>query len=302
MRIKRSIINLMLCVVASIILFFGEGNYEKYLIYKKNDTNNVVENNLHTMGHRESEKADNISEVSQEIVFIDEKDDATKLYNDALKLIVEKNKKIIEEFLKEFPKEDMYKWFDIFCFDFNRDGTDEIILSKSHVEASGIISYNYVYDMVGNIQFEFLSLGEPEIYDNEKENIFYIHNKAYITGRNIIGVYWEVGDLESLKARLIFMEWDTRIGKEQADKITEGHYIFTQFSIKEIEEMGNGINNMIELFNEKKQENEAIDVENYHKKVLYYLQKEFQAKGKIYCRNSNIYVEDNDGNVLMSWR
>lgn len=302
MQIKKVISCLILCIIVSIILFLGGGNNKKHLVYTKNDNNKVTENNLYTIGCIESEKAGNFSEDSQEIVFKDKKDDTTKIYNDALKLIVEKNKKIIDEFLKEFPKEDMYKWFDIFCFDFNRDGIDEIILSKSYVEASGIISYNHVYDTGGNTQFEFLSLGVPEIYDNEKENIFYIHSKAYITGRNIIGVYWEVSGLVSLKARLIFVEWDTRIGKEQVDKITEGYYIFTHFSREEIEEMGNGLNKMIELFTEKNHENETIDIENYHKKVLDYLQKEFRAIGNIYCRNSNIYVEDNDGNVLMSWR
>ena len=207
--------------------------------------------NLGIIEDKLSKKVENFAGNSVEIVSEEKTDTIAQSYEDSAKIIVEENRQMIVEFLREFPKEASYKWFDIFYFDFNRDEIAEIILSKSYAEASGIISYNYVYNLVGDKQFEFLSLGIPEIYNDEEEDIFYLHNKMYITGRNIIGIYWEISGEEISEAELMFVEWDTRTGKEQVDKVQEGYYIFTGLTNEEIVVMSNSLSEMIKLLEQK---------------------------------------------------
>lgn len=287
-------------ITKSIVLFFVIvvvifSLKKEYSIQDKSANGEILASNLGIIGDKLSRKTDDFTESSWEIVSEEETESITKRYEDSVKIIVEENRQMIVEFLKEFPKEAPYKWFEIFCFDFNRDETAEIILSKSYAEASGIISYNYVYNLAGDKQFEFLSLGMPEIYNDEEKNVFYIHNKIYITGRNIIGVYWEVSGLEIPEAKLMFMEWDTRTGKEQADKAEEGYYVFTELTNEEIVVMSNGLYEMTELLEGKKEENIGNVLEAYREQMLNCPQEELEKWGSIYCNGEKIFVEDENG-------
>ena len=225
MKTKIAKVIVLFLVVVVIGFTFSLKKNKEYLIQNKSISSEMLVSNLGIIADKLSKKVEDFAGSSGEIVSEEKADTIAQSYEDSAKIIVEENRQMIVEFLREFPKEASYKWFDIFYFDFNRDEIAEIILSKSYAEASGIISYNYVYNLVGDKQFEFLSLGIPEIYNDEEEDIFYLHNKIYITGRNIIGVYWEISGLETPKAEMMFIEWDTRTGKEQADKVEEGYYI-----------------------------------------------------------------------------
>ena len=300
---KTKIPKIMVLFFVIVAVGFSLKKDREYPIQDISANGERLASNLGIIEDKLSKKVENFAGNSVEIVSEEKTDTIAQSYEDSAKIIVEENRQMIVEFLREFPKEASYKWFDIFYFDFNRDEIAEIILSKSYAEASGIISYNYVYNLAGDKQFEFLSLGIPEIYNDEEEDIFYLHNKIYITGRNIIGVYWEISGLETPKAEMMFIEWDTRTGKEQADKVKEGYYIFTGLTNEEIVVMSNSLSEMIKLLEQKKKniENTGDTLEVYRQQMLNYQQEELEKGGAIYCAGEKIFVENKEGNVLMLW-
>ena len=125
----------------------------------------------------------------------------------------------------------------------------------------------------------------------------------YITGRNIIGIYWEISGEEISEAELMFVEWDTRTGKEQVDKVQEGYYIFTGLTNEEIVVMSNSLSEMIKLLEQKKKniENTGDTLEVYRQQMLNYQQEELEKGGAIYCAGEKIFVENKEGNVMMLW-
>ena len=300
---KTKIPKIMVLFFVIVAVGFSLKKDSEYPIQDISANGERLASNLGIIEDKLSKKVENFAGNSVEIVSEEKTDTIAQSYEDSAKIIVEENRQMIVEFLREFPKEAPYKWFDIFYFDFNRDEIAEIILSKSYAEASGIISYNYVYNLAGDKQFEFLSLGIPEIYNDEEEDIFYLHNKMYITGRNIIGVYWGISGLETPKAEMMFIEWDTRTGKEQADKVKEGYYIFTGLTNEEIVVMSNSLSEMIKLLEQKKKniENTGDTLEVYRQQMLNYQQEELEKGGAIYCAGEKIFVENKEGNVLMLW-
>lgn len=303
MKTKIAKVIVLFLVVVVIGFTFSLKKNKEYLIQNKSISSEMLVSNLGIIEDKLSKKVEDFAGSSGEIVSEEKTDTIAQSYEDSAKIIVEENRQMIVEFLREFPKEAPYKWFDIFYFDFNRDEIAEIILSKSYAEASGIISYNYVYNLAGDKQFEFLSLGIPEIYNDEEEDIFYLHNKIYITGRNIIGVYWEISGLETPKAEMMFIEWDTRTGKEQADKVEEGYYIFNELTNEEILAMSNGLHEMTGLLEEKEKESISNILEDYRHQMLNYPQEELEKGGSIYCNSNSqkIFVEDKNGNTVMIW-
>lgn len=298
---KMAKVIVLFLVVVAIGFTFRLKKSKEYLIRNKSINIEILSRNLRTMDDKLLKEVEDLIGNSRKIVSEEKTDTIAQNYDDVAKIIIEENRQMIVEFLKEFPKEAPYKWFEIFYFDFNRDEISEIILSKSYAEASGIISYNYVYNLAGDKQFEFLSLGIPEIYNDEEKNIFYIHNKVYITGRNIIGVYWEISGLEIPKAEMMFMEWDTRTGKEQADKVEEGYYIFTELTNEEILAMSNGLHEMTGLLEKKEKESISNILEAYCQQMLNYPQEEPEKGGSIYSNGKKIFVENKNGNIVMIW-
>lgn len=300
---KTKIPKIMVLFFVIVAVGFSLKKDREYPIQDISANGERLASNLGIIEDKLSKKVENFAGNSVEIVSEEKTDTIAQSYEDSAKIIVEENRQMIVEFLREFPKEASYKWFDIFYFDFNRDEIAEIILSKSYAEASGIISYNYVYNLAGDKQFEFLSLGIPEIYNDEEEDIFYLHNKMYITGRNIIGIYWEISGEEISEAELMFVEWDTRTGKEQVDKVQEGYYIFTGLTNEEIVVMSNSLSEMIKLLEQKKKniENTGDTLEVYRQQMLNYQQEELEKGGAIYCDGEKIFVENKEGNLLMLW-
>ena len=119
MKTKIAKVIVLFLVVVVIGFTFSLKKNKEYLIQNKSISSEMLVSNLGIIADKLSKKVEDFAGSSGEIVSEEKTDTIAQSYEDSAKIIVEENRQMIVEFLREFPKEASYKWFDIFYFDFN---------------------------------------------------------------------------------------------------------------------------------------------------------------------------------------
>ena len=233
-----------------------------------------------------------------------------KDYRIAAKQLIEDNKELIIEHLTNIQAGTEQKSWSVSCMDHNEDGQAEIILTKTTVAMSGIIYYNYVYDVEGRKLFEYLSLETTEIYEDKDNGKYYFHVCSNYGTRSFVDIYGEIGKEDGYKSKIMFVEWETRDGAAQM-RNEEGYYIFKDFSEEEARKMGEGywggMKEVLDIYRDQEAEVKQTtpeELEAYKAKFTGLESAEYPKRSSLFLilsTDEGIVFLDDDHNTVRVW-
>lgn len=180
------------------------------------------------------------------------------------RIMAEDNEGFQDFLMEEWEYPHIQRWVAVWGYDFTGDGQDEIIVSKSDVNISAVLSYNYIYDCTGRKMSEFVGgdLSMTQILNGWKgDGTFLLYDAVHYASHNNANIYTEIKKAnESMKAGVLLLEFDSRPGGEEGE---EGYYIFRDFTKEEEIKLWYGIEGVNELIQTKEYVREDKALEDY---------------------------------------
>ncbi len=271
------------------------------------EVSSIIDDDEEKLSDYETSSADYVEESETSMMSEEEKDD----YRIAAKQIIEDNKELIIEHLTNIQAGTEQKSWSVSCWDHNEDGQAEIILTKTtEVLMSGVIYYDYVYDIEGRKLFEYLSLAAIEIYEDKDNGKYYFHAYSNYGTRSFVDIYGEIGKENGYKSKIMFVEWETRDGAAQM-RNEEGYYIFKDFSEEEARKMGEGywggMKEVLDIYRDQKAEVKQAtpeELDTYKAKFTGLESVEYPKASSLFLllsTDEGIVFLDDDHNTVHMW-